>query len=214
MNSYGKTLSANWKTFWANRNFRIQFVISLSVLASFTIIFPNFFDFIETRSGTLLKDPLLELLPAADVSWLIFSLIYFGVFSWILTSVKKPDVLLKGVQTYCLVTILRLISIPLFPLEPPVNYVPLVEPVVQFFTNGGRIISKDLFFSGHMTTILFCYYNKEKGWLKNIYLMSAIAMGILLMIQHVHYTIDIVAAPLFTWLCFLFARKVLAKKYS
>jgi hypothetical protein len=207
-----KNLSSAWRYFWARRNFRIQFIISLSILASFMFIFPPFFDFVESRSGQLLNDPLLDLLPAADVSWLIFALIYFGVVSWILTSVKTPDVLLSGVQTYCLVTILRLISIPLFPLEPPVNYVPLIEPFVQFFTNGGRIISRDLFFSGHMTTILFCYFNKEKGVLKTIYFYSAIAMGILLMLQHVHYTIDIIAAPFFTWLCFLFSKKVLGKR--
>ena len=208
----GNNFSATWKFFWTRKNFRVQFIISLTVLASFTIIFPGFFDFIETRQGVFLNDPFLRLLPVADVSWLIFALIYFNVISWIVSSVKTPDVLLAGVQTYCIVTILRLTSIPLFPLEPPANYVPLIEPVVQFFTNGGRIISKDLFFSGHMTTILFCYYNKKSGWLKKVYLLSAIVMGILLLIQHVHYTIDILAAPMFTWLCFIFVKKVPGKR--
>ena len=204
--------SSSWKYFWARKSFRIQFIISVSMLASFTIIFPLFFDYIETRRGTLLNDPVLELLPAADVSWLIMALLYFGVISWLATFIKSPDILLAGMQTYCLVTLLRLASIPLFPLEPPLDYIPLKEPFVQFFTNGGRIISRDLFFSGHMTTILFCYYNTPKSVLKTFYLVSAIVIGILLMIQRVHYAIDILAAPLFTWLCFLFVKKVLAVK--
>lgn len=208
--SIENNFTANWKYFWARKNFRIQFIIALTVLAGFTIIFPYFFDYVESRRGKLLNDPLLELLPAADVSWVIMALLYFGVISWTATSVKTPDVLLAGFQTYILVTLLRLISIPLFPLEPPVDYIPLREPFVQFFTHEGRIISRDLFFSGHMTTILFCYYNKRKGWLKTIYLLSAIAIGILLMVQRVHYAIDIFAAPVFTWLCFLFVKKVLA----
>ncbi|HLG34456.1 MAG TPA: phosphatase PAP2-related protein [Bacteroidia bacterium] len=204
--------SSAWKYYWAKKNFRIQFIISLFVLASFMVIFPYFFDYVESRNGQLLNDPLLEWLPAADVSLLIMSLLYFGVISWILASAKTPDILLAGIQTYCLVTMLRLISIPLFPLEPPMDYIPLKEPFVQFFTNGGRIISKDLFFSGHMTTILICYYNIRQGTLKKIYFASAIILGVLLMVQHVHYAIDIIAAPLFTWLCFIFVKKVFAKR--
>jgi hypothetical protein len=115
-------------------------------------------------------------------------------------------------QTYAMVTILRMISIPLFPLEPPIDYIPLREPFVQLFTHGGRIISRDLFFSGHMTTILFCYYTTQKGIFKKIYLALAFIIGLLLMVQRVHYTIDILAAPLFTWLCFLFSKKVLLAK--
>ena len=212
MISSENNFSSTWKYFWAKKNFRIQFVLAVAFLISFMITFQYFFDFVESRPGKILNDPVLNLLPAADVTWLIFIFLYFGVLSWLLTCIKTPEILLAGMQTYILVTLLRLCSIPLFPLEPPLDYIPLREPFVQFFTNGGRIISKDLFFSGHMTTILFCYFNKKKGWLKTVYLLSSISIGILLMIQRVHYTIDIIAAPLFTWLCFMFVKKALASR--
>ena len=115
-------------------------------------------------------------------------------------------------QTYAMVTILRMITIPLFPLEPPLEYIPLREPFVQLFTHGERIISRDLFFSGHMTTILFCYYSTQKKNFKWLYLVFAFIIAVLLMVQRVHYTIDILAAPLFTWLCFLLSKKVLLAK--
>lgn len=212
------TLTANnnfspaWRYYWSKPGFRIQFIISTLVLAGFMVIFPYFFDFIEARKGKLLSDPVLEMLPAKDVSTPVFSFLYFAVISWLIISIKNPKVLLAGMQTYAMVTILRMITIPLFPLEPPIDYIPLREPFVQLFTHGGRIISRDLFFSGHMTTILFCYYTTQKGIFKKIYLALAVVIGILLMIQRVHYTIDILAAPLFTWLCFLFSKKVLLAK--
>lgn len=207
-----KKISSAWKYFWAMKNFRVQMLISLTVLAIFMVTFQYFFDFVESRKGAMLNDPVLNFLPAADVYWIIFSFLYFGVISWILTSVKTPDVLLAGIETYIFVTILRMCTITLFPLEPPENYIPLREPFVQFFTSGGKIISRDLFFSGHMTTILICYYNIRNGILKKIYFFSAIIIGVLLMVQHVHYAIDIIAAPLFTWLCFVFVKKVLATR--
>jgi hypothetical protein len=204
--------SSEWRYYWSKPGFRIQFITTVCVLISFMFIFPYFFDFIESRKGKLLNDFILDMLPAKDVSTLVFSLLYFAVISWLIISIKNPVVLLAGMQTYAMVTILRLITIPLFPLEPPVDYIPLREPFVQFFTHGGRIISHDLFFSGHMTTILFCYYTTLKGAFKRIYFALAFAIGLLLMIQRVHYSIDILAAPLFTWLCFLLSKKILLAK--
>src|SRR5687767_591363 len=196
-------LSTVWKYYWSKPGFRIQFIIFVCILTSFMIIFPYFFDFVESRRGKLLSDPILDLLPAKDVSTPVFSLLYFAVISWLIISVRNPKVLLVGMQTYAMVTILRMITIPLFPLEPPLEYIPLREPFVQLFTHGERIISRDLFFSGHMTTILFCYYSTQKKNFKWLYLVFAFIIAVLLMVQRVHYTIDILAAPLFTWLCFL-----------
>lgn len=207
-----RNFSSAWKFFWDKKSFRIQFLISFCVLFSFMFVFPYFFDFIEARKGKLLTDPILNMFPAADVSTLVFSILYFAVISWLIISLKNPKLLLAGIQTYGIVTILRMITITLFPLEPPLDYIPLREPFVQSFTNEGRIISRDLFFSGHMTSILFCYYNTTKGIFKRLYLVFAIIIAVLLMVQRVHYTIDIVAAPFFTWLCFLFSKKVLLAK--
>ena len=212
MNLSQNNLIAVWKQFLSDRNFLIQFLISMCVLGSFALIFPRFFDFVESRKGNIISDPLIEMLPAADVSWMIFSLLYFGIISWLLSVAKTPDAMLAGLQTYILVTLMRLVSITLFPFEPPVNYIPLNEPFVQLFTNGKRIISKDLFFSGHMTSILVCYLHAQKGAQKKIYFYSAVAIGILLMVQLVHYAIDIIAAPVFTYLCFLSVKKYLAVK--
>ena len=201
-----------WKYFWRRKTFRVQFIISLCVLASFTIIFPRFFDFIEAKTGPVLNDPVLNFLPAADMTLVIFPLLYLAIISWILTSLQSPAVLLTGIQTYCLAMILWIFSITFLSLDPPLQYVPLGDPFVQLFTSGGRIISKDLFYSGHMTTVLICFYNIPKGMQKKIYFILAMVIALLLLIQHAHYTIDVIAAPFFTWLCFLFVRKVLAIK--
>jgi len=204
--------SAAWTFYWSKPGFRIQFILFVLILASLAFVFPYFFDFIEARTGKVLDDPILDLLPARDVSTLVFTFLYFAIVSWLFIAARNPKVLLAGVQTYCLVTIFRIFTITLFPLEPPAAYIPLREPFVQLFTHQGRIISRDLFFSGHMTTILFCYYNTSRGVFKYLYLVFAIIIAVLLMVQRVHYSIDIVVAPLFTWLCFLLSKKVLLAK--
>jgi len=67
---------------------------------------------------------------------------------------------------------------------------------------SGRLNLKDLFFSGHTAAILLFFFavtRKKQKWLMLI-LSVIVAMGLLL--QHVHYTIDVVVAPLFAWFCY------------
>jgi membrane-associated phospholipid phosphatase len=86
----------------------------------------------------------------------------------------------------------------------------LHEPVAQFFTNGGRIISKDLFFSGHVTTIMSLFYPIKNKILRPIVLFLSAMVGVLVLVQHVHYTIDVLMAVVATYLCFLLSKRITA----
>ena len=201
--------SQAWKKAWNLKAFRSQFIVSLLVLASFAWIFNWFFDFAEGRTGTKLQDPFLELLPVRNVSWTVFFFLYMGILIALYCNWSKPKLLLLALQTYVLVTLLRVVAITLVPLEPPDGYLPLREPIVQFFTNGGRIISKDLFFSGHVSTICSMFFAVQSKRWKPVLGMFVVMVSFLVLLQHVHYTIDVVFAPFATWLCFLFNKKIL-----
>ncbi len=202
----------SWSIALNDKMFLSQFIITLLTLSTFTFIFTFFFDFVEARSGWQIKDFVLNTIPAMNVSWVVFLCLYSAIFVGIFANRNQPYTILLILQTYILVTFVRMLSITLLPLEAPIGYVPLREPLVQFFTNGGKIISKDLFFSGHMTTVLSLYYGtrlpKSKGYL----LFCVFAMSILLLIQHVHYTIDVLFAIPFTWLVYQFCNRFLGGK--
>lgn len=192
-----------------NRQFRLQFIITLLVLSTFTFIFKHFFDYIESRSGTQLGDFLLDNIPAYNVSWGVFFVLYSAIVIGMYTHRAHPKTVLIILQTYILVTFVRMVTITLLPLEPPVGYLPLREPVVQFFTNGGKIISKDLFFSGHVSTVLSVYLGTHLPKTKSVLFVCVVAMCVLLLVQHVHYTVDVIAALPATWLVYKFCKKFL-----
>jgi membrane-associated phospholipid phosphatase len=93
------------------------------------------------------------------------------------------------------------------PFNPPAGMIPLRDPFVEFFGTS-MLLTKDLFFSGH-TALLFLFFLMERTkLLKIIFLSSAVIVGICLLVQHVHYTIDIFAAPFFAFTSFKIVLKL------
>jgi hypothetical protein len=174
----------------------------------------------ETREGIQLMDPLLLMIPAHDLSEIIFALTYAALATFLLSTIIQPITFIIGLQGYCLLIIMRTLSIYFVPLAPPDGMILLKDPVTILFMSkpdGGYIV-KDLFFSGHVSTIMLFFFASNNKIIKRILLMLAITISILLLIQHVHYTIDIVAAPFFSFLAFkssLYLQKLIhLKKYS
>lgn len=207
--TYSSTITSAWKQAWTYPSFRIQSIITLLAVSSFTIIFSTFFDFVESRQGSFLNDFILDMLPAYNVSWIVFFFLYSGIIFGIYYHLRQPKIILIIFQTYVLVTLLRICTITLIPLEPPAGYIPLREPFVQLFTSGGKIISKDLFFSGHMSTILSLFYASRRKYVRTFLLYCSLMVGTMVLIQHVHYTIDVIVAVPATYIIYIFCKKFL-----
>jgi hypothetical protein len=79
--------------------------------------------------------------------------------------------------------------------------------LAEFFIYGENIaITKDLFFSGHTATMVFvCFFLPDMRERK-IAIGLTIVLVIFLLIQHVHYSLDILAAPLATWMSIRLAK--------
>ncbi|MGI8636566.1 MAG: phosphatase PAP2-related protein, partial [Segetibacter sp.] len=104
------------------------------------------------------------------------------------------------------VSVSRLLTNYYVSLEPPVGLVSLVDPILlQFYGPDG--ITKDLFYSGHTASVFLAYLILRKKSEKIAALIATIIVGISLLLQHIHYTIDVVTAPFFVYFLFLLARK-------
>ncbi len=210
--SHKSRIISAWKTAWLHKAFRFQAILFLILVLSFTFIFKYFFDFVESRSGSYLNDPLLNTIPSYDVSWVVFFFLYSGILLGLWYHLAHPKTILITFQTYVLVTLVRLCTITLFPLEPPDGYIPLREPFVQLFTTNGQIISKDLFFSGHMSTILSLYFSSHRKYIRTFLLFCSFMIGAMVLLQHVHYTIDVIVAVPATFVVYYFCRNYLGGK--
>ena len=184
----------NWKSFFNIKRNRNEFILTIILLAILMISFSQFIQFIEKRNGAVLPDPLLNIFSPIDLTWLTFSLIYLSIIVFLISIIKEPDKLLIAMQAYGLMVIFRTIAMYLVPLEPPETMLLLNDPFVQLFGKG-EILTKDLFFSGHTATLFLVFLLTEKKTLKFIFLISTFIVGISVLLQHVHYSIDVFVAP-------------------
>lgn len=191
----------NWKSFFNNKRNRTEFILTVVLLAILMISFSKFLQFIENRKGVVLPDPLLNLFSPVNLTWLTFILIYLSIIIFLISVIKDPLKLMTALQAYGLMVLIRTIAMYLVPLEPPETLLLLNDPFVQLFGKG-EILTKDLFFSGHTATLFLLFLLTKNKILKIIFLMSAVTVGIAVLLQHVHYSIDVFIAPFVAYSAF------------
>jgi len=202
---------SSWPAAIRNDKFRKHIVVTLLLLICCALAAPYIFRYVELREGVPVPDAILDVLPSYNVSLYIFALLYTFIGVALVRIVQSPMLLLLGLQAYLLITAFRFITLWLVPLDAPPGLLLLQDPFVDklFYQQP---VTKDLFFSGHTGILaLFTFLLWDKGTWRTVYALGTLAVGGLLLIQHAHYTIDVLSAPLFAWLAVKLASKM--KKY-
>lgn len=201
----------NWKTFFKNKSSRTEFIITVIALISVMTVFAQFLLFVEQRHGVTLNDPILNLFNPIDLTWFTFSLIYLSLILFLINRIKKPQTLMIALQTYGLMVLFRFIAMYLTPFNAPQNIIVLNDPFVQMFGEGD-ILTKDLFFSGHTGTLFLLVLLVENRTLKTFFVIATILVGSAVLLQHVHYSVDVFAAPFIAYGSYRIIKKLHLRK--
>lgn len=197
-----------WKRTWRLTNKRRLIIVGTVIMLSVVFTMPLFFAHIEKRQGSLIKDPVLAAVPAYNVSILIFAVIWGMALLILYRALYKPSIYIIYCWSLIPITIARFITISIVPLAPPIGLIPLSDPLTGVFY-GQALITKDLFFSGHIATLTLMFLCLEKRNDKILGFLAVIVVAFLLVVQHIHYSIDILASPGITYICYRLTRKFL-----
>jgi len=204
-----KFISA-WKQYLSYPHRKAEFLITILLLIITLTTFSRFLLFNEARQGAILDDPILSLFNAIDLNALLFFAIYSSLLIALFFFSFDPEVLLTGIQTYILLVMFRMSAMYLIPLDPPVGCIDLQDPVV-FVMGTGKKIVKDLFFSGHTSTAFLLFQTAKNKYLKTYFLLATITVGIAVILQKAHYTIDVYAGLIFSFASYQIVKKIRAK---
>lgn len=196
-----------WQAAWRHPAFRWKFSIGLIGIIALLVAFPIFFQTIERHSGPVLNDWVLNQLPPQDVSIAIFLVIWATALLLLIRARRSPVVFMLFVYGYLIVSLSRMLSINLVPLDPPVGLIPLVDPLSNAFY-GKTYITKDLFYSGHTSTIFLMFLCFRRRRDRLLALVGSLLVGSLLLVQHVHYTVDVLGAFVFTYPLYWLGKRI------
>lgn len=156
----------------------------------------------------MLNDYVLANLLPRDVSTLLFSITWISILGSLPIMLRTPDRAMRVFWGISVMGLTRCMVMYLVPLDPPIGIIPLRDPFVEGAFYDNKVLVKDLFFSGHTSNMVLLTLFMDIKWLKIILAFASAAVGYLLMVQHVHYAIDIIAAPFFAYMAYKIAIKI------
>lgn len=188
------------------------FIGSLVFLLLTAFLFNRFLDWHEHRPGITFNDPFFTLFKGQDCSLITFILLYFSIGSFLFTHRKDFYQLSLLAFAYAAVIILRMFSLWLLPFYADWDAVKLNDPFLNTFIYPGNYVARDLFFSGHVAIlVLLVLYSDNKKW-RWFYILMSVLVGIAVVLQKVHFSIDVVAAPFFAMIAYWSVRKIIDRK--
>lgn len=183
---------------WRGKGRKALAVLTPFVLAF--ILYSHFAVWVETRPGVVLSDPLLSMFPPVDLTLPIFVALYSGLLVALFTLIRRPDAMLLTLTAYTLLLLVRIVVMYVVPFGSPEGMIVLVDPVAGI--GPGSALENDLFFSGHTATMFLMFLTAASARLRRFFLGLTVALGLMLLLQHVHYTVDVLAAPFFAYGCY------------
>lgn len=200
-----KYIPEAWRNVRGSKSFRNQLVFSL-----LAFVLANLHNFHclrawQDRPGIQLNDMVLNFMPPMDFSFLIFCFEYSAILLAFAFILVYPDRFVKGLQMFSIVIVARTVSIYMLPLEHPKDMVPLWDPMANLFLHTRTIfVDKDLFFSGHVAALVLLMLLTVNKYAKSWVFICTIVVSILIMWQHVHYSTDVLFAPVVSYIAYKF----------
>jgi hypothetical protein len=193
-----------WKEAISNRKYVLLMFFWLVGLAVFVAVLPHFFNnVLLNKPGPRLDDFAFRFLAPKDWSPVIFALVFGAPALFLFANFSSPEKILVIFQCYVVVNFLRIVSLYLFTLETPEGIIPLVDHFLEKVAYGGNAaFTKDLFFSGHTSTLFIISLAEKRRGLRIVLILSTILIGVLLVWQRVHYSIDVIGALVVTYVVY------------
>ncbi len=206
----------NHRYFWnKERKWSLSMGILLIVIAVVVQIFAGRYSARQAAGAPAVGDLLLSHLPVLSVDFIIVIVaMAFWFFSSLLL-VYRPNYLLFGIKAIAFFIILRAFFMDLTHIG---LYPDAASPGIHNFGWGfyhDITFQGNFFFSGHVGfpfLMALIFWNRN-GW-RRFFIVASIFFGAAVLLAHVHYSIDVFAAPFMAYGVFAIAAKVFPEDYA
>ena len=210
-----KQLRENHKKFWI-RDTIYSLLYSLGFFAVAGIIEAIADNYVIKTKGTAVTDLILDHLPVADIDVLIILSALLLTFVGVFLFLYKPKYMNFGIRSLSVFIIIRSLLIILTHLGAYPHQITFDTSSPGFGLYNILFNShNDFFFSGHtgVPFLMALIFWPEKNW-RYFFMVTSLLFGVFVLLAHIHYSIDVVAAPFMTYSIYELSIYLFTKDYS
>lgn len=216
MKSLASNIYLRHKNFWSTNN--LQLLLSSFLLFLLAISIQHFaYKYVDNRvDGTHVGDLLLDNLPVINLDFFIVQGALISTLLVLFFFLLNPNYLPFSLKAVSLFILIRSFFISLTHLGVNLNQITLNTnsfgfDIYEFLYYG----KNDFFFSGHVgASFLFALLFWKKKFWRNLFLVISVIFGISMILAHMHYSIDIFAAPFIVFSIYSASRYIFKKDFQ
>lgn len=198
------------KTHLSNKKY-LLLAISSGLFFILAIII-NFYAglYAKESASSPVTDIILSNIPVFNVGLIFVYIPFILLFLTICIFIKEPKDLPFVTCSVSLLILIRSLFVSLTHLGPFPSAINIDSILVNNFTFGA-----DLFFSGHVGIpfLMALIYWKNKKW-RYVFLFSSIMFSAVVLMGHLHYSIDVLSAFFITYSVYIIATKIFPMCHS
>ncbi len=206
---------ANHKGFWPKD--RVRSLSSGLFLLIIALTIQGFAShYVNHLIGTPVEDLILSRLPTLDIDFVVIQGALLLTLVGLALIIAKPRYIIFSIKAFALFIITRSFLLSLTHLGADPHRLIFDQDSLGFgIYNTIFNTNNDVFFSGHTGTpfLLALIFWDEKQW-RYLFLATTVLMGVGVLVTHMHYSIDVFAAPFITYSIYALTRKLFPADYK
>ena len=177
---------------------KYKLLMSLIFLSAAVAIYAISGDFVSDHNWSAVSDVILNNIGPYNLSFIFVWLLVLVVVVFIAYPlIYQTDKLPYAITILSFFLVIRSVFMLFTHLGAPIDAIKVNAPsLLQFLT-----FTNDLFFSGHtgLPFLGYLIFRKDNKWIKTFMFISSIIMAITVLLMHIHYSIDVLAAFFITY---------------
>ena len=217
-----KKIIASYKSCFSTRHFLISCAVAIFMLIAAIIISAYAVEYANLSASSPVTDIILSNIKAYDVDSIFVNGAILMVLFIIFVCLSEPKRIPFTVKTISIFIVIRSVfiictHIGVFPthitIDPSSQN--LLEGIMGTNFYSSVFLGNDSFFSGHTgLPFLMAFLYWDKRYLRILFIALSIMFGVVVLLGHLHYTIDVLSAFFISYGIYRMARKLFPRDLS